>query len=102
MTAAIDKVEQIIGAFLLREFEAFPLVRVDVRADDVDAGDSEILLVDVVFDGGGADLDARQLASVVRKVRPALLREGEDRFPVFSFIAKADAERSGRDAGRPH
>jgi hypothetical protein len=95
MTAKIDQIEHVIRSRLAEEYRGLDVLDVRaVRGSDMD-GDP-ILSVDVVFAGSEADVDAAELVSVVRKVRPALLDLDEDAFPIFSFISEKDEKRRSR------
>ncbi len=57
--------------------------------DDEDAYGDPMLHVIVVY----APNDAQpEISGLVRQLRPALEEQGEDRFPVMSFIAAEEAE----------
>ena len=91
----LKKIADVVRDVLAADFEAAKILDVRVR-EDVDFDGSEILRVDVLFEGTPKDLDARKVSGTVRSVRPKLMQEaGERAFPLFSFISKGDvgAER---------
>lgn len=86
----LAKIAKAIQSALVAEFKHLKIAKVKVREDEDSAGDS-ILLVDVVFEGSPKDVDARELSSAVRIVRPALASMGVTAFPLFSFITRSEA-----------
>ena len=86
----LEKIAKAIKAKLTSEFKHSKIAKVRVREDEDTSGDA-ILLVDVIFEGSPKDVDARELSSAVRLVRPALTSMGVTAFPLFSFISKSDA-----------
>jgi hypothetical protein len=93
----LKKIKEIILRKLEHEFNILKVIDVMIRKDfDSDGG--KVLLIDVVFEGERRNVDAHALTGAVRKVRPALIENDEDAFPVFSFIAVRELEAAGRDA----
>lgn len=91
----LEKIARVVRDALAMDFEAVNILDVRVR-EDLDFDGSEILRVDVLFEGAPKDLDSRKVSGTVRSVRPKLMREANERaFPLFSFISKGDvgAER---------
>jgi hypothetical protein len=89
------KIAKVVRDTLALDFEAARILDVRVR-EDFDFDGSEILRVDVLFEGTPKDLDAKKVSGTVRLVRPKLMKEANERaFPLFSFISKGDvgAER---------
>jgi len=62
-------------------------VRVEKEAE---YEDDTVFRVTVIFQGKGT-LDAGKTSGITRHVRHALLEKREDRFPIFSFVSRADA-----------
>ncbi len=89
MKRDIDQIEGVIRSRLAEEYPR--LVVRDVRVSDgTDMDGDRVLLVDVVFAGSEDKVNAAELVSVVRVVRPSLLKAEEDAFPIFSFISEQD------------
>jgi len=71
---------------------------IDIKFEpDVDFDGDDILKILVVFDTK-SDLDASRVAGMVRRIRPAMSKGGEERFPIMSFISKSDAGEAGIEA----
>ena len=64
---------------------------VEVRVDDSEFSDEDVLAIEVVFKGSPKDLDAKQLAGSIRSVRPTLRARGFESFPLMSFITSKEA-----------
>ena len=90
MVRNLGKIEDIIRKSLTADFGSSTILDVRV-SDDRDFDGSDILRVDVLFEGTPSDLDARKVSATVRSVRPKLMKEANERaFPLFSFISKRD------------
>ena len=71
---------------------------VSVQAEhDLDADGDDVLNVTVVIESA-SKLDASNLASIVRHVRPRLGEVGENSFPMMSFVTQSDARKLGLEA----
>lgn len=95
MERNLIKIARIVRDALASDFRKARIIDVRVR-EDRDYDGAEILRVDVLYEGGPADLDAGKLSGAVRNIKPRLVSEaGERAFPLFSFISKSDlgAER---------
>jgi hypothetical protein len=86
----LEKIAKVVRTALAADFKSARIV--DVRVlEDVDFDGSEILRIDVLFEGTPQDLDAGKLSGTVRSVRPKLMAEANERaFPLFSFISTGD------------
>ncbi len=83
-----DEILEVLGS----SFARVDLLEVRITPD-VDFEGDDILRVDVVFEGEPKDLDGNVLASAVRTIRPAMIRNNvDDLFPLLSFIAADDAK----------
>lgn len=58
--------------------------------EDQDLDGDLVLHVTVVLQGDRNELDPSRLSGLLRHLRPALSKGGEDRFPVLSFVAAED------------
>lgn len=87
-----DRLKQAIEDVVRDRFRGADLQAVEVR-DDVDSDGEGILRVRIVIDLAQAESDASAMSGFVRHLRPKLAALGETRFPVMSFISRADAER---------
>ena len=85
----LGKIAKVVRDTLAADFDKVKIIDVRVR-EDIDFDGSEILRVDVIFEGTPKDIDARKLTGAVRHVRPKLHDIGETAFPLFSFISKGD------------
>jgi hypothetical protein len=65
-----------------------------------DEDGAPILLVDVVV--GPDTTDTQALLSAVRKIRPLLLAQDIEEFPVFSFVSLDDAQEIGLGTSTSH
>lgn len=87
----IDILRARIERMIRSELAGIEIDRVDVR-EDIDHDGDEILRVLVVFGGSQDDLDGRRTLHAITRVHETLLDEGEDRFPIFSYVSRADAK----------
>lgn len=87
--AKMEKIAKVVKDTLAADFDKVKILEVKVR-DELDSDGEKILRVYVIFEGAAKDIDAGRLSGVVRQVRPALSKIGEEAFPLFSFISKAD------------
>lgn len=101
MTKHLDKIQSLLRHVLASEFEGLQVVEVNVREDE-DSDGGRILLVDVIFDAARDAVDAKALTGAVRKVRPKLIENREDGFPVFSFIARDEMSKAARAGAGPY
>ena len=84
-----DKLAEVITQILSKDFKNIKIVKVDI-AEDFDRDGDAILRVNVVFEGDRANLDARNISSAVRRIRPALEDVEGMPFPLVAFIAQED------------
>lgn len=87
-----DDLQAIVSQLVRERFPDAAIDTVTVVADEDSDGDP-ILRVTVVFESEIADLEARQLASLTRHVRPKLREHNDHRFPIFRFLSKRDNDR---------
>ena len=80
-----DILEQVIG----ENFPGVDIVSINAERAVGSVGD-DVLEVTVVF-RAASDLDAAQVAGLVRHLRPRLMEGGEDMFPIMSFISEKEA-----------
>lgn len=85
----LEKIENIVRSVLADRFDDVVIHSIDVKPDFDEDGD-RILYVEVVFDGVKRSLPAKTTSGLVRSLLPKMEAIGEDRFPVFSFIAKSE------------
>ena len=87
----IDGICEVVRETL--EDEASDLVIEGIEVNrDVDSHGDQVLMIDIVFRGDPAELDATTLSSLVRFLRPRLLsRLDESAFPLLSFVSSAEA-----------
>jgi hypothetical protein len=97
MKKNMEKIKAIILKKLDAEFNVLRVIDVNIR-EDYDSDGGRILLIDVVFEGERKSIDAKALTTAVRKLRPALIENDEDAFPVFSFIAQRELSALAREA----
>jgi len=81
----LSNIGKVLKNGLTSEFELPDIVDVAFR-EGRDSDDIRILLVDVVFAEQPSPSAAQSLTAAVRKLRPLLLANNEDAFPVFSFV----------------
>ena len=93
----VQQIATIIRSTLALEFRFFDIKEIQVK-EDVDEYGDDILWVDVIYEGAYGNIDISALGGAVGLVRPGLLQIGEEAFPVFSYIAAADAEKRHRAA----
>lgn len=98
MTKDIHEIGRLIKTKLTEEFKFFEIIAVNV-SEDTDFDGDAILWVDVIYDGDEKKIDNKALASTVERVRPVLLENDEDAFPVFSFILKHDIDLPNEISG---
>lgn len=60
--------------------------------EDVDHYGDDILRVRVIFDSRKSRLDPQKTLGMVRLVREALAEIGEERFPIFYYVSRAEAK----------
>lgn len=97
----LEKIRGIIFKCLKADFQNIQITDVHIREqNDPDGG--RVLLIDVVFEGESKEIDAKALTGIVRKIRPNLIKNDEEGFPVFSFIAQREMGALAREPARPH
>ena len=89
-----EKISEVIAETLSKDFENIKIVQVDV-AKDLDRDGDVILRINVVFEGDRANLGAINIASPVRRLRPAFKDMGEIPFPLLAFIASNEYGATG-------
>lgn len=87
----VEELRKKLESMIRKELAGIEIDRVDVR-EDVDHDGDEILRVLVVFGGSQDDLDGRRTLHAITRVHETLLDEGEVRFPIFSYVSRADAK----------
>jgi hypothetical protein len=92
-----QSLEDVVAAVVIARFAHSIVDHVSV-APDVDSDGEPILRVMVVFADDISELDMRELAGIVRHVRPALLEHQETAFPIFRFLTKRDWNRLRHEA----
>ena len=97
----LEKIRNIILARLGADFQNMKIMDVRIREQN-DSDGARVLLIDVVFKGERKEVDAKALTGIVRKIRPDLLKNDEEGFPVFSFIAQREMGALAREPARPH
>lgn len=85
----LSNIGRILKTGLIGEFELPHILDVIVR-EGRDSDDIRILLIDVVFAEQPSPSEAQSLTAAVRKLRPLLLANNEDAFPVFSFATRRE------------
>ena len=84
----MDSLERVLRDVLERQFRGVQFE--DVRIiEGIDHHDDRVLYVRVVF-RSDKPLDTRARLGFVRKLRPRLREQGEDRFPIMSFVSSDD------------
>ena len=66
--------------------------------EDEDSDGNATLRIRVVVDYDDETLDPEQMMGLLRALPARLASQGEDRYPVLSFISKPDADRIGLEA----
>jgi len=85
-----DTIRNVVRDTLSNDFDHIRII--DVRVcDDVDSDGSDVLRIDIIFEGDPKDLDAMKLSGAIRQLRPKLGELDEFAFPILSFISKVDA-----------
>lgn len=69
------------------------IVAVDV-VSDTDSDGEDVLRIKVVFESDSGKLNTEKASKAIRTLRTALSKESEERFPLLSFVAKADAPKA--------
>jgi len=91
-------VHDIIKSVLEDRFRNVNILSINVMPDIDEHGD-QVLFVTVVFDGEKKRLDTKETSSLARRVLPRMEEIGDDRFPIFSFIAKSELRNVHPDSG---
>ena len=86
----MEEVEQIVSAIVHDRFPTASIEFVKVEPDEDQDGDA-IVRVTVVFDPEGGKLDTHRMVGLVRHVRPKLIEQHFNQFPIFRFVSKKDA-----------
>jgi hypothetical protein len=89
----IDAVRDIVQSIVSQRLRDIRIVSVAVRPD-VDQDGDDVYFVDIVVDAGGRRLDPRETTGLIRRIRPEMAAIGETGFPVLSFIAESEMNRS--------
>lgn len=82
----LAQVRKIVSDIVKTQLGREHVVSVTVEEDQDFDGDL-VLRVTVVLKGDRDELDPSKLSGLLRHLRPALSKGGEDRFPVMSFVA---------------
>jgi len=93
MQVATDDIHDLVEKVVKNRFENVQIHRVDVEEGYDHDGDA-VLFVRVVFDGDVSDLKADRMSGLVRHLRSSLATLGERRFPLTSYLSKADFEEA--------
>jgi hypothetical protein len=85
-----EEIARVVLDTLKGDFASVDILDVKIL-ERVEDEDGTLLRIAIVFEGTPKDLDARKMSGAVRHVRPKLAEIGEDAFPLFSFVTRADA-----------
>ncbi|MBX9797552.1 hypothetical protein [Sphingomonas sp.] len=89
MDAALQKaIEELIGT----RFEGATIDRIDFEATEDSDGDP-VLWITIVFDSEMSQIKSGRMAGLARHLRPALIEQKEERFPMVRFMSKRDHDR---------
>lgn len=80
--------KSVIHAKMEQNFPFLHIYDIHIRENTYD---DTTFFVDVIVQDGLDKKHAFELAGAVPLIRPELINTGEDRFPVFSFIAHSEA-----------
>jgi len=89
-------VHDLIESVVRRRFADASIEAVNITEDTDFDGDA-VFRVTVVFNSKGP-LDSHKTTGIVRHLRHQLLERDESRFPVLTFLSKADAARLSPEA----
>jgi hypothetical protein len=90
-----DRVANVVGETLSRDFENIDILAVHVT-EDLDRDGQEILRIEVIFEGDLKGDDALRVAGAASRLRPLLEEIDTDLYPLLSFVSKVDYDRGRR------
>jgi hypothetical protein len=94
----MDEIQQIVASFVKDRLKGVSIESVAVEPD-VDNDGDRALKITVIYDlGKGASLDSSKLVGMVRHLKPQLLGEHGNDFPLFRFLSKMDAAKLKNEA----
>lgn len=88
---------KIVKTVLKSRFHGVDISSVEITPDADEDGD-QFLAVRVVFVAKEKRLDASEVSGLVRRILPEMEKIGENRFPIFSFIAKSEMGKANPDS----
>ena len=83
-------IKAIIESVVDDQFPGGEVESIRIRPD-TDFEGEPILAIDLIISDTGEALDSKRAISLARHLRSKLAEVGETRFPLLSFISKADA-----------
>lgn len=90
LMVAKEKLKSEIEEVVRGQIHSGEVVSVSVdRGSDADG--EEIILVHVIFNNKSNRIDAKETIGITRHVRDRLTKLGDDRFPIFYYVAKSEA-----------
>ena len=90
-------VYDVVESVLKSRFRDIDITSIDINPD-VDEDGEPVLAVRVIFSAHEKRLDAGEASGLVRHILPKMEEIGENRFPIFSFIAKSEMGKTNPDS----
>ncbi len=89
-----DAIVDIVKSVVIQQFgDDAKILSVDI-SEDIDSDGDPILILKIVYETDSGQLNARKASGLLRHIRSRLDEIQESRFPLLSFISKADDEKN--------